>query len=31
SASDAVLQGYTLQDLLEKRDARRQIDIMYYI
>lgn len=31
SASDAVLQGYTLQDLLEKRDARRQLDIMYYI
>ena len=26
-----VLQGYTLQDLSEKRDARRQLDIMYYI
>lgn len=30
-ASDAVLQKYTLQDLLQKRDARRQLDIMYYI
>jgi Rrf2 family protein len=30
-AADAVLQKYTLQDLAEKRDARRQIDIMYYI
>ncbi|HEY9651534.1 MAG TPA: Rrf2 family transcriptional regulator [Coleofasciculaceae cyanobacterium] len=26
-----VLRGYTLQDLCEKRDARRQLDIMYYI
>ncbi len=26
-----VLRGYTLQDLREKRDARRQLDIMYYI
>lgn len=26
-----VLQKYTLQDLCEKRDARRQLDIMYYI
>ncbi len=26
-----VLQGYTLQNLSEKRDARRQLDIMYYI
>jgi Rrf2 family protein len=26
-----VLQSYTLQDLCEKRDARRQLDIMYYI
>ena len=26
-----VLQGYTLQDLCEKRDSRRQLDIMYYI
>jgi len=30
-AADAVLQKYTLQDLLEKRDSRRQLDIMYYI
>jgi len=30
-AADTVLQKYTLQDLLEKRDARRQLDIMYYI
>ncbi len=26
-----VLRGYTLQDLRDKRDARRQLDIMYYI
>lgn len=26
-----VLQSYTLQDVCEKRDARRQLDIMYYI
>jgi Rrf2 family protein len=30
-AAQAVLQRYTLQDLCEKRDARRQLDIMYYI
>lgn len=30
-AANAVLQRYTLQDLCEKRDARRQLDIMYYI
>ncbi|NJO39422.1 MAG: Rrf2 family transcriptional regulator [Cyanobacteria bacterium CRU_2_1] len=30
-AADAVLQKYTLKDLAEKRDARRQLDIMYYI
>jgi Rrf2 family protein len=30
-AHDAVLQQYTLQDLAERRDARRQLDIMYYI
>lgn len=30
-AADAVLHGYTLQDLAERRDARRQLDIMYYI
>jgi len=26
-----VLRSYTLQDLAEKRDARRQLNIMYYI
>lgn len=30
-AADAVLQGYTLQDLAEKRDSRQQLDLMYYI
>jgi Rrf2 family protein len=30
-AADLVLQSYTLQDLVEKRDAKRQVDIMYYI
>jgi Rrf2 family protein len=30
-AAEAVLQKYTLQDLAEKRDARVQLDIMYYI
>jgi len=30
-AANSVLQKYTLQDLREKRDARRQLDIMYYI
>jgi Rrf2 family protein len=30
-AANAVLQQYTLKDLCEKRDARRQLDIMYYI
>lgn len=30
-AAQAVLQSYSLQDLCEKRDARRQFDIMYYI
>jgi Rrf2 family protein len=29
--ANEVLRGYTLQDLCEKRDARRQLDIMYYI
>jgi DNA-binding IscR family transcriptional regulator len=29
--ANEVLRGYTLQDLREKRDARRQLDIMYYI
>jgi hypothetical protein len=26
-----VLQKYTLQDLCDRRDAKRQLDIMYYI
>ncbi len=30
-AANSVLQKYTLQDLCEKRDSRRQSDIMYYI
>ncbi|MBD2021658.1 Rrf2 family transcriptional regulator [Leptolyngbya sp. FACHB-36] len=30
-AANTVLQRHTLQDLCEKRDARRQLDIMYYI
>ncbi|MBW4617602.1 MAG: Rrf2 family transcriptional regulator [Desmonostoc vinosum HA7617-LM4] len=29
--ANTVLQKYTLQDLREKRDALRQLDIMYYI
>ncbi|MEH1817022.1 MAG: Rrf2 family transcriptional regulator [Nostoc sp.] len=30
-AANSVLQKYTLQDLCEKRDSLRQLDIMYYI
>lgn len=30
-AAETVLQRYTLQDLLEQRNAKQQIDIMYYI
>jgi Rrf2 family protein len=30
-AANAIMQGYTLQDLCEKRDARKQLNIMYYI
>ncbi|MBK1987242.1 Rrf2 family transcriptional regulator [Sphaerospermopsis aphanizomenoides BCCUSP55] len=30
-AANAVLQKHSLQDLCEKRDSRRQLDIMYYI
>jgi Rrf2 family protein len=30
-AANTVLQRYTLQDLCEKRQARQQLDIMYYI
>ena len=30
-ASEQVLEGYTLQDLVDKRNARQQVDLMYYI
>ncbi len=30
-AANFVFQNYTLQDLCEQRDSRRQLDIMYYI
>jgi len=30
-AADAVLQKYTLRDLMEKRNSRQQLDLMYYI
>jgi len=30
-AANAVFQKYTLKDLRERRDARRQLDFMYYI
>ncbi|HEY9762469.1 MAG TPA: Rrf2 family transcriptional regulator [Trichocoleus sp.] len=30
-AAESVLQKCTLQDLLERRNARQQLDIMYYI
>lgn len=30
-AANAVFQKYTLQDLCERRDSRRQLDLMYYI
>ncbi len=30
-AANAVLQGYTLKDLGDRRDARKQLDFMYYI
>jgi Rrf2 family protein len=30
-AAIAVLQKYTLQDLMEKRNSRQQLDLMYYI
>lgn len=30
-AAESVLQKYTLQDITDKRDARRQLDLMYYI
>lgn len=30
-AAEAVLEKYTLQDLVDKRNAHQQIDLMYYI
>jgi Rrf2 family protein len=30
-AANSVFQKYSLHDLCEKRDSRRQLDIMYYI
>jgi Rrf2 family protein len=30
-AANDVLQSYTLQDLKDRRDARKQLDLMYYI
>lgn len=30
-AANSILQKYTLADLCEKRDSRKQLDIMYYI
>lgn len=30
-AAESVLQSYTLQDLVEKCDIKRQLNIMYYI
>ena len=30
-AAEAVLERCTLQDLVEKRNARQQVDLMYYI
>jgi Rrf2 family protein len=31
TTAKAVLKSYTLQDLNDRRDSRRQLDIMYYI
>lgn len=30
-SAQSVLAGYTLQDLVDKRNAHRQMDLMYYI
>ena len=30
-SAESVLEGYTLQDLVDKRNARQQVDLMYYI
>ena len=29
--AEAVLEKYTLQDLVDKRNSRQQVDLMYYI
>lgn len=31
TSAETVLEGYTLQDLVDKRNARQQVDLMYYI
>ena len=31
TSAESVLEGYTLQDLVDKRNARQQMDLMYYI
>lgn len=31
AAADTVLKGYSLQDLAAQREAKQQVDIMYYI
>ena len=31
TAAESVLEKYTLQDLVDKRNAREQMDLMYYI
>ncbi|MGB7085833.1 MAG: Rrf2 family transcriptional regulator [Phormidesmis sp.] len=30
-SAEAALEKYTLQDLVDKRNARQQVDLMYYI
>ncbi|MEO1621618.1 MAG: Rrf2 family transcriptional regulator [Cyanobacteria bacterium J06632_3] len=30
-SAESILEGYTLQDLVDKRNARQQVDLMYYI
>jgi DNA-binding IscR family transcriptional regulator len=30
-AAEATLEKYTLQDLVDKRNAHQQVDLMYYI
>ena len=31
TAAESILSKYTLQDLVDKRNARQQMDLMYYI